>query len=182
MADTMRTYRVDVWVDGKIYRRFAAFDAIGRTRKWIRPALFALIFCAFATVCFLLENQSNQATLLGTVLLVVGLGFPAVYFGTYYTNLQKKIEKLKIDKNKRRAYCITLSEQPDGIEVDTRAKNPLRYEWKNVYAAYRFKDVIYLYAEAGRAYILPGEQIEAGIDAVWSLMTSMLPPEKLHLR
>ena len=55
------------------FRAFALFDAFQRQKRWRGPALFALIFSAFAAVCFTLGRDLPQSGLLGGVLLAVGL-------------------------------------------------------------------------------------------------------------
>ncbi len=177
MEDGARAYVTDVWVDGAIYRRFSVFDAIIRTKKWRRPALFAGIFCAFAVACFLLDTAENQGGLLGGVLLAVGLFFPLSYFGIYFYNLEQKIKKLQIKGKKRRAYRVTLSDAPDGVAVDT-GKQTTRARWKDVYMVCRRPKDIYLYIERGRAYILPAEVAGEALDDIWQLMIDMLPKDK----
>ena len=66
-------------VTPEVFREFAFFDTFRRQKRWRGPALFALMMGGFAAVCFALRESREQAVLIGTVLLVVGLGLPAAY-------------------------------------------------------------------------------------------------------
>lgn len=182
MEADQRGYTVDVWVDGKIYRAFSVFDTILRERKWVKPALFAAIFCAFASVCFALSNDQNQGVLLGVVLLVVGLGMPLVYFGSYFSSLQRKIEKMRIAEKKRHAYTVTLSKGPEGVTFLTPKGTTTQCAWKDFYMAYRLPKAIYLYPQKTKAYILPKEQAQDCFADIWALIFQNLPADKLKER
>ncbi|MDD3334174.1 MAG: YcxB family protein [Eubacteriales bacterium] len=170
---------VDVWIDAKLYRQFSIFDAIRKERKWIRPLIFAIVFCALAIVCFLFKQRVSQGALLGIVLLVIGIGLPLVYFGSYFMSLHTRIQKLKIGKEKRHAYCITLTNS-EILATSPNGKEQ-RFAWKDVWNAYRFPNVIYLYVQAGKAYLLPKEQAGDQYEALWAQIEKMLPSEKRHL-
>lgn len=51
------------------FREFALFDAFRRQKRWKSPLLFAVIFAAFAAVCFTAGRNVR-----GSGLLAVGLG------------------------------------------------------------------------------------------------------------
>lgn len=171
---------IDVWLDGKTYKRFSVFDTILRGRRWVRPLVFAVIFCVLAAICIIFKARLSQAVLLAAVLLAVGLGLPAAYFATYFITLNQKVDKLKIKSQKRRAYSLCLTEQPDGIQVVTPKGDSSRFIWKKAFAAYSRKDAIYLYVEAGKAYIIPRECAKEEWEAVWRLIAKMMPKEKLR--
>ena len=65
---------ISVRLDEKTFRRFARFDMLRLRKRWVKPALFALILCAFAFVALI--SRKPQSGLIAAVLLAVGLGLP----------------------------------------------------------------------------------------------------------
>ena len=63
-----------VRINAPIFRRFALFDTFRLRRRWISPAVFALILFAFSFACMI--SGKEQAQMIGTVLQLVGLGLP----------------------------------------------------------------------------------------------------------
>ena len=76
---------VPVRLDAKTLKRFSVFDTLRLRRRWVRPVGFALILAAFAVVALL--TGKAQAGMIAAVLLVVGLGLPLVYFGTFFSQV-----------------------------------------------------------------------------------------------
>ena len=83
----MRTeYTIPVRLDAKTFRRFGNFDMLRLRKKWVRPVLFAVILVAFAFLALL--TRKEQSGMIAAVLLVVGLGLPLVYFGSFLSGGQ----------------------------------------------------------------------------------------------
>ena len=78
-----KTMKIDVMMDEKTFKDFALFDNFSYRKIWKRPLLFAGIFIVFALLCFAMRGMREQADLLGTVLLIIGLGLPMAYFGLF---------------------------------------------------------------------------------------------------
>ena len=97
------------------FRAFALFDAFQRQKRWRGPALFALIFSAFAAVCFTLGRDLPQSGLLGGVLLAVGLGLPLFYIMYFLHSVEAQTKKLRLAQ-KRPAYTVRLDET--GLSVE----------------------------------------------------------------
>ena len=76
-------------IDPKTFCRFAIFDTLTLRRRWLSPAIFAGIFLFCSLICFSMVNRTQGAALLGAVLLTVGLGVPAVYFGVFFHSLTR---------------------------------------------------------------------------------------------
>ena len=76
---------VAVKLDEKTFKRFARFDMFALRKKWIRPAVFSLILIAFAVIALL--TRKEQSGLIAAVLLVVGIGLPLVYIGTFLSQV-----------------------------------------------------------------------------------------------
>ena len=162
-------YIIHVRLNAKTFRRFSRFDALRLRRKWVRPVLFALILVAFAVVA--LASGREQAGMIAAVLLVVGLGLPLVYFGTFFTQVNLQVERHGLDRP-RAVYTVTLN--ADGVRVtnDQREEAPLVAPWKDVWAAFRVKGCIYLYVTPARAFLLPDGQADGGVSSeeIWGYL------------
>ena len=173
-----KSITVNAIVDAVIFRKFAIFDNLYRKRIWVLPVIFASIMSVFAIVCFAMRGWAEQAVMIGSVLLIIGLGLPLAYIRLFYKSIKVQIKATGLE-SPRLVYSLQLSCEPDGIlaVIDDQS---VRYEWRNLYGAYRVPGCIYLYVEVNRAFILPDGQ-ERGED-IWSLLTDMAPAEKLHDR
>ena len=166
---TPKQIHIPVRLDAKTFKRFSRFDTFRLRRRWVRPAVFALILAAFAAIA--LVSRRPQAGLIAAVLLAVGLGLPLVYFGTYFSQLNAQAERQKLSPA-RRVYDVTLDF--DGVRVENVQvkESPQALRWDDVWSAWRVKGCVYLYASPTRAYLLPDGQADAGDDALWSAITS----------
>ena len=162
-------------IDRRTFMRFGVFDSVIRKKAWRNPLLFTLILTAFAVVCFLGREGREEAVMIGSVLLGIGIVLPLVWFGSFLAsmNRQAKLSSLSHD---RVQYYVTLL--PDGFKVE-KGKESASYTWNDVYMAYRFPECIYLYGSAARAFLLP--ECEKS-DRAWEIITAHLPAEKRKLR
>lgn len=168
----MQTITIHVKMDERTLRRFAFFNDILLRKRFIRPMVFAALMCAFAVVCFV--SGKPQSGLLGGVLTAIGLGLPAVYFGTFFSQLHARARKLKLDVP-RAVYSLTL--RPEGVHIvnDQKAEDDVDVPWDRLFAAYRRKGIIYLYATPARAFLLPDGQADATPQQVWDMLTARMP-------
>lgn len=170
---------VPVKIDGNIFKHFALFDTFGRQRRWISPAVFGSIMLLFSLIAFSQTGKAQQAALLGSVLLGVGVLLPAIYFFSFDRSVRTQIKKLGLTK---RRYVYTLElDKNNGVAVSAD-KEQTAYRWDELFAAYRTSRGIYLYAAPTRAYLMPNEQIEGGADALWALLSAAMPLSQLHDR
>jgi len=160
-------YTIPVKLDAKTFRRFSFFDTLKLRKRWVRPVVFALILIAFATVALI--SGKEQAGMIAAVLLVVGLGLPLVYFGSFFSTVNMQVTRYGLDKP-RRVYTVVLN--ADGVQVtnDQKAEEPVRVPWKEVQAAFRAKGCIYLYVNAARAFLLPDGQGSAPAEEIWGYL------------
>jgi len=172
-----KSVTINAIVDALIFRKFAIFDNLYRKRIWVLPVIFASIMSVFAIACFAMRGWAEQAGMIGSVLLIIGLGLPLAYIRLFYKSIKVQIKATGLE-SPRLVYTIRLSCEPDGILaiIDDQT---VRYEWRNLYGAYRVSSCIYLYVEKNRAFLLPDGQAEGGED-IWSLLTDMMVTEKLH--
>ena len=175
-----KSVRIQVVVDAKIFHQFVVFDNLIRKRGLASPAIFACILCVFALVCHLfLENGTG----LGNFLLFVGLGLPAFQIWRFFRSIQRQIKIYGLETPKT-VYSLHFSEVPEGIAVSNHGLGDevLRYAWKHIHKVYRLDGCSYLYVLPEKAFLLPDGQAEEGTEALWQLLTEMLPPEKLQDR
>lgn len=176
------TITVPVRIDRKIFQDFSVFDVMVRQRRWQRPLVFALMLLTFAVLCFAQVGKREGAVLLGSVLAVVGVGLPMVYFGMFFYSLKQQAGRMGLSRMKD-AYRVELGAGevcmlPAGSQ--DKADQAERHAWGDVFGAWRTDNAVYLYVGPARAYILPADQIPGGADAAWGLLKSVLPAEKLH--
>ena len=164
-----------VRLDEKTFRRFARFDMFSRRKKWVRPAVFALILIAFAVAALLVRKE--QSGLIAAVLLVVGLGLPFVYIGTFLSQVNMQAVRAKL-KPARLVYTVTLREAGIRVENNQKHEDPLEMEWPAVYRAFRKKGCIYLYVTSARAFLLPDGQASVSDPEVWQYLVDHLGTEK----
>ena len=183
MAAETNVLSIPVRMDTASFREFSAFDVLTRQKRWRRPLLFAVLMAAFAIICFTQVGRREGAALLGTVLAVIGVGLPIVYFATFFQSVNKQAKQLKLE-TPRDVYRVELSDR--GVRVLEAGKQDKQslvqhYEWAQLYGAWRTSTAVYIYVESGKAYLLTGKQIPGGLDAAWKFVQEKLPAEKQHI-
>ena len=172
MPDTRKEFlTIPATIDTRDFVSFALFDTFQRKKRWKTPLLFACIMSAFAIVCFAVRKTHDQAVLLGTVLLSIGLVLPLVWYLLFLSSVKTEAKKHGLSRTK--AQYFTLLGQ-DKIKV-VRDKEEAVFSWPDLHAAFRVKGCIYLYVSPTRAYLLPDCDDS---DAAWNLIASHLPSEK----
>ena len=136
----------------KMFRDFTLFDILKRRKQWKSPVIFSSILTVSSVICFIM-HKTDGAVLLGSVLLAVALGMPAVYFATFFSSLKKQVKLQKLDPP-RTVYTVELTDAPDGIKV-SNGKERASYRWDRAYHAYITDECIYLYMTQDRAFIIP---------------------------
>ena len=169
-----KKYRIIIRVslDEKTFREFAIFDQLVRRRGWMKPAAFLGAFTVLAVIAFISGKQ--QSGLLGGVLLLAGIGLPAVYLGTFFRQVHEQAVKQKL-KPPREVYTVTLEQ--DGFFVVNKQKSEehLYLPWtKEGLKAYRKRRCIYLYAGQAKAFLLPDGQADVSDDQVWDFLREHL--------
>ena len=171
---------VHVKMDRKILRSFALFDTFLLRKRWIKPAIFGGAFLIFALICFLATDK-EQNTLLGTVMLLIGLGMPAVYVGMFLSGVKSQAKKLRLDPP-RAVYTLTFSPENVKIHNDLKVEEDVTLPWDKIPAAFRVRNAVYLYAAPTRAFILPDGQADAPADELWRMIVEKLPKGRASTR
>lgn len=177
-----KDFKMDVWLDEKSYRSFALFDRLIRTGNWKRPLAFFSIFVLLAMVSFIAAALGKQgALLLGSVLLMIGIVIPATHYYRFISGLSQWVSRLGLKgKNKRYAYTLAFMENPRALTVYDANKKSLVFPWKDFHGVWCRKEAVYLYVEAGKAYILPSS-VEDGIkNAALVRLLHVVPKERIH--
>lgn len=167
---------IEVKLTADLFRRFTLFDTFKRRKMWRSPAIFAAILGTCGCICLIMRHVDG-AVLLGCVLLMIGLGFPASYFANFSRSLQKQIKAHGLNTPKY-VYTLHLSKKAEGISVSNE-KEHVDYAWKNVYHVYRDKEATYLFMNAQRGFIIPHNCVPEGSDKLWKLLERTLPKQKL---
>lgn len=158
-------YTIPVKLDARTFRRFGSFDMLRLRKKWVRPAVFALILIAFAVLALLTRKQ--EAGMIAAVLLVVGLGLPLVYFGTFLSQMNMQVDRYRLDPS-RLVYTVRLNY--DGVHVtnNQQSEGQVDVAWKDAQAAFRARGCIYLYITPQRAFLLPDGQAGCEPEELWA--------------
>ncbi len=177
-----KDFKMDVWLDEKSYRSFALFDRLIRTGNWKRPLAFLAIFVLLAMVSFVAAVSGKQgALLLGSVLMVIGIVVPASHYYRFISSLSQWVARLGLQgKKKRYAYTLAFMDNPRALTVYDANKKTLIFPWKDFHGIWRRKEVVYLYVEAGKAYILPLSLKDGQKDAVLAHLWQVVPKERIH--
>jgi len=156
------------------FRHFIIFNILKRLKLYKSPVIFASILTFSAIICFVMHSVEG-AVLLGSVLLVVGLGVPVVYFTTFFTSLKKQVKQQKLDPP-RLVYTLQFEEDSDVLEV-TNDKEIAKYRWQDVFHAYYEADCIYLFITKDRAFLLPLALLENS-NKVWKIIEGKIGTER----
>ena len=167
---------ISVMLDAKTFRRFAFFDAFAVKKRGRKPILFSLILLAFAAAALWLRKE--QSGMIAAVLLVIGLGLPILYIGTFISQLNLQAERFKLGKG-RKVYTVTLENGGVTVHNLQQGEEDLHLPWNDVWRAYRRKDCVYLYASPAKAFLLPAGQADAPDQAIAEVLREKLPPSRL---
>lgn len=169
-------------IDPKTFYRFAVFDTLKLRKRWLSPAVFAGIFLFCSAICFFMREKTDGAMFLGSVLLAVGFGVPAVYFGTFFRSLSLQSKALKLN-SAAVAYTVQLDERGIHVTGGKSAKDHAAFTWEQVFGVFEQPGCIYLYVSPRQAFLLPKTCIEhtgTSLQELYALFTARLASEKLH--
>ena len=169
---------IPVKLDEKTFRRFARFDMLRLRKRWVRPAVFALIMCSFAFVA--LFSRLPQSGMIAAVLLAIGLGLPIVYIGMFLSQVNMQAEKWGLGKGKR-VYTVTLRSRDFTVVNDRKAGEAVTVTWKDARYAFHMRGCVYLYATPTKAYLLPNGQANVADEEVWASIQRGLGKEKCRI-
>lgn len=167
---------IEVNLTAEEFNRFSIFDTFRRRKMYRSPLIFASILSVCAVICFVMRHVEG-AVMLGSVLLLVGLGMPLSYFTAFFFSLKKQNKVLGLPKT---VYTLCLTEKANGIGIQND-REQADYKWKNVHHAYRCKTATYLFMTPAQGFILPHTCVEGGGDALWQLLEKTLSDKQRTL-
>ena len=173
-----QTIVIPVRLDEKTFRRFARFDMLRLRKRWVKPALFALILCAFAFVALI--SRKPESGMIAAVLLAVGLGLPLVYIGMFLSQVNLQADKWKLGKG-RPVYTVTLRSQDFTVINNQKTREAVTVPWNEAAQAFRMKGCIYLYASPAKAFLLPDGQADVPDEEVWAKIMTHLGADKCRI-
>lgn len=138
-------------ITGRMFARFAMYDIFVRRKGWRSPLAFLLMMSTFATLCFTVLGDREQSSLLGLVLLSVGIVLPVIWVLMYIVSVRSQIKKLKL-RSSRTQYTLELSEEK--IHV-IKGKEAADFLWENASMLVDDGECAYLYVDKAKAFILP---------------------------
>ncbi|NCC64813.1 MAG: YcxB family protein [Spirochaetia bacterium] len=139
------------------YKNFLIFNILKRLKLYKSPVIFASILTTSAIISFIMHRVQG-AVFLGSVLLLVGLGVPIVYFTSFFSSLRKQVKQQNLNPP-RLVYTLQLEKDSETFDI-TNEKEKATYRWEDVFHAYYEKDAIYLFITQERAFLLPFEVLE----------------------
>lgn len=171
---------LEIYLDENNFRRFAFFDRYVRTGALKRPLIFLAVFAVLALIAFIAAmNGVRGAWLLGGVLLGIGLLLPVNHFIRFFSNLNKRVKQLGLDKNKKRlAYTLFLKQDPKHLVTQNAKQEQSSHSWKKMLGAWEHKGDVYVYVEEGKVYLIPGAVQDA--QETMAFLQSVMPKEKVH--
>jgi len=169
---------VHVRMNARIFRRFAMYDTFCLKRRFIAPALFAVIFIAFAAAAFVVTGNS-QASLIGNLLLIIGLGLPLAYVLHFLLQIHDQCKRLGL-KILRPAYTLNMHEEELRIINDINPEPEVVLPWNSLYGVWRSEFAFYIYANPSRAFILPDGQYALSPGQMYDFLYQRLPSGNMH--
>lgn len=142
---------VEANISSDNFVRFALYDTFIMRKRWRAPGLFAAIMCGFSLVCFTLLRNREQSSLLGLVLLSVGLVLPTVWVLMFIASARAQAKKSRLTPYKAQ-YTVVFSE--NGFDV-VKDKERAKFAYKDIKRLVRRRDCVYIYVDTGRAFLLP---------------------------
>lgn len=168
MSETLISLTVQM--DEQVFRRFAFFDSLLLSRKWLTLAAF------FAAMLILaLVNLFTGAALLFWILLGIGLLTPAAFLVQFAQSVRAQALRFRLDKPKPvYRFVFSPGEAVFTLQITGQAAKTLRYA--ALYGAYRTRHALYVYTERTQAYIIPTSQLATEeVTRLWGLFVENAP-------
>lgn len=159
---------IQIRLSQRDFFKFSFYDIFRQKRGWVRPTMFAIIFAAASTACFMFHTRPG-AMLLGTILIVVALGLPTVWILNFFLSIRRQARKQGLGGGK---YVYTLNLEDQGLTVNNGQECAL-YFWKQIHA-YRTSNAVYLYVTSQRAFLIPYICLKDSGDQLWQLIQGYL--------
>ncbi len=170
-----RPIDIRVRLDAGTFRRYCAFDAFRRRRRWFLPALASMVLITIS-LAGILGLVAMPETLSG-LLMGLGIAVPMILFGLYFIQIEAQVAHRGL-KGAPEVYALRLD--GDGIRV-AGAEKPeasVLVPWSQPVAAFSRRSDVYLYVNPERALILPAGQASVSTEALWTFLRRQMGEEK----
>ena len=164
-----RDINIRVCLNAKQFRSFCAFDTF-RIRRRHLPVLIISAVLFTLGLADLLFSKGSSGTVAG-LLIGLAIAVPMVVFGLYVIQIEAQVSGQGLS-SAQEMYALHFSE--DGVQISGlhRSAGSARVPWNGLWAAYRAKSAVYLYASEQRAFILPDGQADVSDDQLWAYLCS----------
>ena len=166
---------IRVRLDAKQFRSYCAFDTF-RIRRRHLPALIVTAILLTLGVADLLFVKGSSGTVAG-LLIGLGLAVPMVITGLYLIQIETQVSRQGLSASPE-VYALRLN--PDSVTVSGlhRSAGSISLTWYQLWAAYRVRGAVYLYASETRAFILPDGQANVSDEQLWAFLCTHLGSSK----
>ena len=164
---------LNVLMNDKVFSRFAAFDTLVRTRRWMKLLAFFMLMLGLALV-----NLFTGAPLLFWILLVIGCFSTLSSLFQFGASVKQQTRRFHLEKPKP-VYRLSFPMEGDAFTLQITDQEEKSIVWPSLYGAYRTKSAIYLYTEKNQAYIVPFSQLNEGDpQRLWALVANRVSADK----
>ena len=162
---------IPVRLDARTFRRYCAFDALKRQRRWYWPALTSMLLVT-AALAGLFGWIPMSAALSG---LLMGLGLAVVMLnaGLYLLNVESQVARQRL-KDRPLVYTLSLGQDCLRVTSGQSAENAAALPWDGLWAAFANRGDIYVYVNPEKALILPEGAASVPTDALKSCLKQYL--------
>ena len=166
---------VSVQMDAQTFRDSVIFDLFHHRKRWRSPLLFTCILLVSSGICMTQIGKRDGAGLLTTVLAIIALGIPAVYFGKFFYDLSKQIKKMNLPRPFYRLEVDSTTLRVWMAGQQDKAQPTAEYALDSLYCVYRTENVLHIYVQPAQAYLL-----NESTETFWKILSAVLPAEKMH--
>ena len=169
--------KIESYIDERTFRRFKIFHVFRLYKAWKSPVIFASILCVSAIICFI-KRATDGALFLGSILVLIGLTLPVVWFSTFFASLRKECKRWNLNPP-RLVYTFELDDSDAGIHVANEKQRAV-YRWDIAGKAYLDEGCIYLFMTADQAFLLPYKEEQR--EELWGLFRARMGEKALDVR
>lgn len=162
---------IRVRLDARTFRRYCAFDAFRRQRRWYWPALISMLLITASLAG--LFNWVPQLSGASALLMGLGIAVPMMNLGLYFIPIEAQIAQQRL-KQAPPVYALRLDDAEVSVTNLQKDEPPVSIPWEKMWAAFENQEDVYLYVNPDKALILPSGQASASTEALWSFIEKHL--------